>query len=126
MDTLLFFFLNRSFLDKGEKNQKPVFSIREPLPFLYVNLKWRAKFQISWLRIRDSDWLHFIHFSGYKYKIRLVSRLRKKVQALISISIILKFSAQVRFYTDPTENSLKEELSRNILIYFYYFSKEHS
>ena len=75
---------------------------------------------------RDSDWLNFIHFSGYKYKIRLVSRLRKKVQALISISIILKFSAQVRFYTDPRENSLKEELSRNILIYFYYFSKEHS
>ena len=43
--------------------------------------------------IRDSDWLNFIHFSGYKYKIRLVSILRKrKNQALISISTILKFS----------------------------------
>ena len=95
MDSHVIFFLNRSFLDKGEKNQKPVFSIRESLPFLSVNLKWRAKFQISWLRIRDSDWLHFIHFSGYKYKIRLVSRLRKrKDQALISISTILEFSAQ--------------------------------
>ena len=45
--------------------------------------------------IRDSDWLNFIHFSGYKYKIRLVSVLRKREdQALISISTILKFSAQ--------------------------------
>ena len=32
MDTLLIFFLNRLFVDKVEKNQKPV---REFLPFLY-------------------------------------------------------------------------------------------
>ena len=45
--------------------------------------------------IRDSDWLNFIHFSGYKFKIRLVSILRKREDhALISISPILKFSAQ--------------------------------
>ena len=44
--------------------------------------------------MRDSDWLNFIHFSRYKYKIRLVSRLRKREdQALISISTILKFPA---------------------------------
>ena len=68
--------------------------IRESLPFLYINLKWRAKFQIYRLLIRDSDWLNFIHFSGYKFKIRLVSRLRKREdQALISISTILKFPA---------------------------------
>ena len=43
----------------------------------------------------DSDWLNFIHFSGYMYKIRLVSKLRKREdQALISISTILKFLAQ--------------------------------
>ena len=62
---------------------------------------WRAKFQISQLLIRDSDWLNFIHFSGYKYKIRLVSRLRKrKYQALISISTIRKFAAQLSSFND--------------------------
>ena len=45
--------------------------------------------------LQDSDWLNFIHFLGYKYKIILVSILRKREdQALISISTILKFSAQ--------------------------------
>ena len=79
-----------------EKSKTGFFKIRESLPFLYINLKWRAKFQISRLLIRDSDWLNFIHFSGYKYKIRLVSRLRKREdQALISISTILKFPAQI-------------------------------
>ena len=46
MDTLLIFFLNRFFLDKVEKNQNRFFKIRESLPFLYINLKWRKKFQI--------------------------------------------------------------------------------
>ena len=42
----------------------------------------------------NSDWLNFIHFLGYKYKIRLVLILRKgEDQALISISTILKFLA---------------------------------
>ena len=78
MDTVMTFFLNYSFLD--------IVSV--------CNLKWRAKFQIYRLLTRDSDWLNFIHFLGYKYKIRLVSILRKrKNQALISISTILKFSA---------------------------------
>jgi len=54
----------------------------------------RAKFQIYRLHIRDSDWLNFVNFSGYKYKIRLVSILKKREdQAFISISTILKFSA---------------------------------
>jgi len=79
MDTLLIFFLNRSFLDIVEKNQKTIFfKIRESLPLVYIHLKWRAKFQIYRHRLRDSDWLDFIHFSGYKYKIRLVSILRKR------------------------------------------------
>ena len=53
------------------------------------------KFQNSRILIRDSDWLNCIHFSGYK--IRLVSRLRKREdQALISISTILKFLAHKR------------------------------
>ena len=48
-----------------------------------------------WLYIRDSKWLNFIHFLGYKYKIRFVSILRKREdQAFISISTILKFTAQ--------------------------------
>ena len=92
MDTLLIFFLNSSFLYIGYRRKKS--KIREFLPFLYINLKWRAKFQIFRLQIHDSDWLNFIHFSGHKYN-RLVSILRKREdQALISISNILKFSAQ--------------------------------
>ena len=35
MDTLLIFFLNRSFLDV-EKNKKRFFKIRESLPFLFI------------------------------------------------------------------------------------------
>ena len=90
MDTLLIFFLNRSFLNIVEKNQKPVYKNSVSLH----NLKWRAKFQIFRLHICDSDRLKFIQFSGYKFKIRLVSILRKREdQALISISTILKFSA---------------------------------
>ena len=93
MNTLLILFLNRSFLDLVEKNQKPVFLNQRVLPISEYNLKWHEKFQIYRLHTRDSDWLDFIHFS--RYKIRLVSILRKREdQALISISTILKFSAQ--------------------------------
>ena len=94
MDTLLIFFLQSSFFDIVEKNQKPVFKIRKFLPFLYINLKWRAKFQIYRLLIRDSNWLNFIPFSGYKDKIRLVLILRKREdQALILKSRVLKVTA---------------------------------
>ena len=72
-----FFFLNRSFFDIVEKDQKPVFNIRE-FQLLYINLKWRAKFQIYRLKIRDSDWFNFIHFICNKYKTRLVSILKKR------------------------------------------------
>ena len=44
--------------------------------------------------MRDSDWLNFIHFSRYKYKIWLVSIIGKREnQELMSLSTILKFSA---------------------------------
>ena len=43
MDTLLIFFLNRSFLDILEK--KPVFKFRESLPFLYVIFNGAQNFQ---------------------------------------------------------------------------------
>ena len=60
------------------------------------------KCQISRLLKRDSDWFNLLHFSGYKYKIRLVSWLGKREgQALISISTILKFPAMVIFFKDP-------------------------
>ena len=99
LETLLIFFLNCSLLDIVQKNQKLVFKIREFLLLLYINLKWLAKFQIYRLHIRDSDWLNFIHFLRYKYKIKLVSVLRKRDdQALISISTILKYSAQVMYF----------------------------
>ena len=95
MDTLLIFFLNHSFLDIVGKNQKP------SLPFLYINLRWRAKFQIYQLHIRDFDWLNFIHFTGYNCKIKLVSILRKREdQALISIFIIPKILALVYYVKD--------------------------
>ena len=94
MDTLLIFSLNRSFLDIEEKIKNRFFKISEFLPFLNINLNWRAKFQIYRLHLHDSDWLNFIHFLGNKYKIRLVLILRKRDdQTLISISTILKFSA---------------------------------
>ena len=87
MDTLLIFFLNRSFLNLVEKNQKPGFLNQRALLFLFINLKLRTKFWIYRLLVSDSDWLNFIHFSGYKDKIRLVKILRKREdQALISIS----------------------------------------
>ena len=99
MWTLLISCLIHSFLDVVQKHQNRFFKIRESLPFLYINLNWRAKFQIYRLLIRDSDWLNLIHFLGYTYKIRLVSRLRKREdQALISISTILKFPVLITFY----------------------------
>ena len=65
--------------------------MREPI-------KWHAKFQISRLLIRPSDWLNYIHFSGYKHKIRLFSRLKKREDhTLILISTFLKFPAPVIF-----------------------------
>ena len=97
MDKLFIIFSNRSFLDIVEKDQKPVFlNQRVPPISVYFNLKWCAKFQIYRLLIRDSDWLNFIHFSGYK--IRLVSiSWKREDHALISISIILKFSALINY-----------------------------
>ena len=59
-----------------------------------------AKYQISLLLIRHSDWLNLIHFSGYKLKIKLILRLIKRGdQALISISTILKFSALILLFS---------------------------
>ena len=92
MDTLFIFFLNHSFLDLVEKNKKTYFLIERVPPVSVYNLKWRAKFQIYRL-----PWLNFIQFSGYKFKIRLVSILRED-QALIWISTILKFSALIEFW----------------------------
>ena len=62
METLLNFFFTRSFLDIVQKNQKPVFLNKRILLISEYNLKWRAKFQIYRLHIRDSDWLNFYAF----------------------------------------------------------------
>ena len=95
----MIFFFNRSFLDRVQsKIKNRFFNFRFPLVSVN-NLKWRANFLIYRVLIRDSNWLNFIHFSGYKYKIRLVTIIRKREdQALISISTILKFSAQNNFF----------------------------
>ena len=60
MDTLLSLFLNRSFLDKVEKNQKPVFFI--PSRFCILILSGAQNFKF--IDFIYSDWLNFIHFSG--------------------------------------------------------------
>ena len=85
MWTLLISCIIHSFFNIVQKNQKPVFKIRESLPFLSINLNWCAKFQIYRFLIRDSDWLNFIHFSGYKYKISL--KIKKKRWSDINLDI---------------------------------------
>ena len=56
------------------------------------------------LHIRDSDWLNFILFSGYKYKIKFILRKRED-KALISISTILKFPVQ-KIYFNKYKNDV--------------------
>ena len=65
-----------------------------------INDTWLKYVQRSKLVSSDKQLVgkDFIHSSGYKYKIRLVSILRKREdQSLISISTNLKFSALVIF-----------------------------
>ena len=84
------------------------FKIIESFPILYLNLKRRAKFKISQLLVRDSEWLNFVHFSGYKYMLRLVSRLRKKGdQVLISISTNLKLNLKTGFLWSQFRSRVK-------------------
>ena len=46
MDTLLIFFLNRSFMDIVEKDKKPgFFKIQRVLPFLYIILYGAQNFK---------------------------------------------------------------------------------
>jgi len=65
-----------------------------------IKLEFVSKTQLLYrLHICDSDWLNFIHFLGYKYKIRLVSLLRKREdEELISIFAILKFTALITLH----------------------------
>ena len=93
MDTLLIFFLNRSFLDIVEKKKKKTgFSKLESSSHLN-NLKWCPKFQIFQLSY-TRPWLVEIYtLFRIKYKIRLIWILWKRENhALISISTILKLS----------------------------------
>ena len=55
MDTLLIFYLNRSFLDTVEKNQKPVFKTREFLLFLYIIL----------IGVQNFKFIDFIYATGW-------------------------------------------------------------
>jgi len=55
MDTLLIFFLNRSFFDIVETNQKPVFKIREFLQLLYINLNIRDSKFYTLFGIQEQD-----------------------------------------------------------------------
>ena len=99
--------LNCAYVKKVFKNSIP--SIRESLPFMIKNrfskLENPSRFYIIILNGAQNlefpgfwyatliGWILYT-FQGYKYKIRLVSILWKREdQALISISIIQKFSA---------------------------------
>ena len=63
--------------------------------------------------------MNFIHFSGYKNKIKLVSILRKREdQALIWISTILKFSALVGFYLEAVWIAQDGASCRSRLLFF--------
>ena len=95
------FLLNPLFFGYSTENQKSLFLNLRVRPYRLLililikcekSIKWCAKFLISRLLIRPCDWRNFIYFLGYKHKIRLVSRLRKREdQALISLSTVLKF-----------------------------------
>ena len=78
METLLIVFLKTGFL-----------KISESLPFLNINLKWRANFKfIGFLWYATLiGWILYT-LSEYNYKIRLVSILRKRDD---QGSTILKF-----------------------------------
>ena len=111
------FLLNPLFLmDIVQKNQKPVFQNQRVPPVSVYYLKWRAKFQISRLLIRNSDWFNFIHFSGYKYKIRLVRLRKREEQALISISTILKFPALINYFLNEITGKKDNKIMRIYLI----------
>ena len=81
------------FSDIVEKNQKPVFLILRVPPVSVYNLKWHVKFQINRLLICDSDWLNFIHFSGYKVSLDIKKKRGSSI--IFSISTILKFSTLI-------------------------------
>ena len=68
----------------------------ESLPFLNIILNGAQNFKfIGFIYSTLTDWILY-SFQGLKYKIKLVSIIGKREdQALISISTILKFSAQV-------------------------------
>ena len=84
-----------------DRNYFLLYVSERPLLFLYINLKWRAKFQISRLLKRNWDWfnseirelqLNFLHFSGYSTRLlSLEFKKKKEDQSLMSIYTILKF-----------------------------------
>jgi len=77
------------------------------ISFRKIELVTKTQF-LSRLLIPDCDWLNFVNFSGFKYKIRLVSRLRKREnQALISITPILKFPALINLIFSKLQKSIQ-------------------
>ncbi len=104
MDTFIILLYPLFFWIKFRQIDNRFFRIRESLLFLYINPKCREKFQIFrllWLTVPVSpnptrlvELYYCIHFWWYKLKIKLILKLTKREdQTLISISIILKFSA---------------------------------
>ena len=90
MDTLLIFFLNRSFLDIVEKNQKSDFKKKESSSRFCILILNGAQNFIGFIYATLIGWILY-PFQDTS----TVSILRKREdQALISISTILKFSAQ--------------------------------
>ena len=87
MDTLLIFFLNRSFLDLVKKKQKPVFLNRKSLPFLFIILNGAQNFKIYRLCIRDSDWLNLYTFQDTSTIDQVSLDIKKKRGSSINLDI---------------------------------------
>ena len=72
MDTLLIFFLNRSFFDIAEKNQNRFLKLES------FSHKSKMVRKISSLSTSYTRLVEFDTLLGYKHKIRLVSIFRKR------------------------------------------------
>ena len=105
------FLLKPVFLEYSTEKLKTVFlNLRVP-PVSVYNLKLRNKFHIYWLYIRDSDWLNFIHFSGYNEKILKKERIHHSegfssvMSSKLNLFLLSKFTV---IYTSNESNEIEK------------------
>ena len=104
MWTLLIYCLIHSFLDIVEKNRNPFFffKIGESLPFLYINLKWRAKFQISPLGLLITTLIGWILYSIQDTITRLCYLSKKRGSSINWSGYPPFWSSQLRLFSSST------------------------